>query len=345
MRKALTGWLASGLMILGLGMMAPKMVHADAVKAVPLSVVPITNEYQVNKATMFYDLEMKPGQHTELQMKLINNGKSPLTVRVRDTATSTTDAGQIDYTNLSTRYDPTLKYPLPTLIKIPKQYQEIKMPAETTATYHLPLTMPKQQFAGIILGGIRVTPVVNQTVKRGIGNTYGYTVAVRLSNGIDQLPSLRLKQVSVGSAASGGAEVRANIQNPKANLLNKGTLAARVTKQGQNRTLKSLTLNSSSVAPNSNFTARVPWNGSIAPGDYTLHATYTSNDLKFADQKVWHFTKNFHVSTVQAARYTLSAMHIPWWAYAIMIAILLLLIVLIWLLLKRRKGAKPSASA
>jgi hypothetical protein len=306
-------------------------------------VVPITNEYQVNKATMFYDLEMKPGQSTELKMKLINNGKSALTVRVRDAAATTTDNGSVDYTNLSTTYDPTLAYPLPTLIRIPKQYQQIQLPALSTATYHLPLTMPKKAFAGIILGGIRVTPVIQQTTKKAIQNTYGYTVAVRLSNGTDQLPSLRMRSVKTASSQN-GATVNANFQNPKAGLLSNGKLDARVTKQGQNRTLKSLTLNQSSVAPNSNFTAKIPWNGSVAPGDYTLHATYTSTDPKFDNTKVWHFSQNFHVSAAQAVRYTLTAMHIPWWAYAIMVLILLLLIIIIWLLVKRRKGADPSAN-
>lgn len=346
MRKGRLGWLAIGLMVLGVLMTKTMTTQAAAgtegVQAVRVSVVPVINKYQVNKNTGFYDLEMQPGQKTELAMRLINNDTKPVTLNVQTTAASTSMMGQIQYSDVKQTYDPTLAHPLPNLVTIPKKYQKITIPAAKIATYHLPLTMPKQAFNGIILGAVRVQPDTKNTKKAGITNTYAYSVAVRLSNGKSTLPDLKMPSVTT-SSESGETHVEPKFQNPKAAMLRNGTLDMRVTKQGQNRTLKSMQLNQSSVAPNSNFKARIPWNGAIAPGDYTMHATYTSTDPAFAAKKVWHFTRNFHVSTFQAAQYTLASMHIPWWVYVILVVILLLLIVIIVLLLKRKKKGADSS--
>ncbi|WP_262315173.1 DUF916 and DUF3324 domain-containing protein [Lacticaseibacillus parakribbianus] len=340
MIKKWSGKVAVFAAILGVGLTTTSAVHAadgtGGVKSVPLSVIPVANKYSVGTNAGFFDLKMKPGQSTELQVKLANTGSKPLKVRVDATAATTNSSSQADYTKTSTDYDATLTYPLPTLIQIPKAYRNLTIPARTTALYHMPLTMPKKAFKGVILGGLHVQPVTTTSAKKGISNQYAYVMAIQLSNGTSQKPDLRLKGVSAGRADS-QTSVNATLQNYRASLLLNGTIKAHVTKQGQNRTLKSLQVNKASAAPNSHWTVKVPWTGAIAPGDYTLHLTYRSTDKQFFSARTWTFTKNFHVSAIQAAQYTLAEMHIPWWVYLILLLILLLLIVLIILLLKRRK--------
>ncbi|WP_461225542.1 DUF916 and DUF3324 domain-containing protein [Lacticaseibacillus suihuaensis] len=332
--------IATAAAVIGVGLFGSQSVSAasgtEGVKSVPLSVIPVANKYQIGTNAAYFNLKMKPGQSTELQVKLANTGSKPLKVRVTATAATTNDAAQADYTNASTKYDATLAHPLPTLIKIPKAYRNLTIPARTTALYHMPLTMPKQAFKGVILGGLHVQPVVASSAKSGISNQYAYVMAIQLTNGTAQKADLRLKSVSAGRADS-QTSVNATLQNFRASLLTNGTIKARVTKQGQNRTLKSLTMAKASAAPNSHWTVQVPWAGAIAPGDYTLHLTYRSTDKQFFSARTWTFTKNFHVSAIQAAQYTLAEMHIPWWVYLILVLILILLIVLIILLLKRRK--------
>ncbi|WP_179394124.1 WxL protein peptidoglycan domain-containing protein [Lacticaseibacillus absianus] len=342
MRRHRVGWLLALLLLLAPLSDQGRTAHADGTKgvqSVPLSVIPVTNTYQIGRNKGYFDLKMAPGQSTELQVKLANSGRDPLVVRVDATAASTNDSAQVDYTNTKTTYDATMKYPLPTLIKIPKSYQRLTIPARTTATYHLPLTMPSKAFDGVILGGLRVRPVTATTKQSGISNQYAYVMAVQLSNGTAARPDLTLKSVEVARVAN-QTTVNATLQNPEAALLLKGKIEARVTKQGQNRTLKSLVMNEASTAPNSRFTVKVPWGGAIAPGAYTLHLTYRSTDKQFFSPRTWTFTKNFQVTTLQAMQYTLAELHIPWWAYALLVLILLLLVIVIILLLKRRKGGK-----
>ncbi|WP_054719059.1 WxL protein host-binding domain-containing protein [Lacticaseibacillus manihotivorans] len=124
--------------------------------------------------------------------------------------------------------------------------------------FHMPLTMPKTKFKGIVLGAIRVTPVVKESTKAGVNNTYGYSVAVRLSNGLSQTPDLRLNSVAVTHDFA-GTNVDATLQNFKASMLRNGKVETRVTKRGQNRTLKALTVNKASAAPNSTWTVQTPW--------------------------------------------------------------------------------------
>ena len=343
MRKSKSSWL---VMLFGAIFALSGFSHnvqADSsnpgIQAVPLSVIPVLNKYQVNDNTGFYDLEMQPGQKTELQMKLANTNSKAIVVKMQAIA-STTDAGShISYAEPDKAKDSSLVYPLSSLINIPKSYQKLTIPARTTAMFHMPLTMPKTKFNGIVLGAIRVTPVVKDSTKAGLHNTYGYSVAVRLSNGLSEKPDLRLDSVAVTHDFA-GTYVDATLQNFKASMLRNGKVDARVTKRGQNRTLKALEINKASAAPNSTWTVKTPWNGAVAPGDYTMHITYTSTDPQFSGTKVWKFSRNFHISTVDAARYNLSQMNIPWWVYAILAVILLLLILVIILLFKRRKEAK-----
>lgn len=309
------------------------------IQAVPLSVIPVLNKYQVNQNTGFYDLEMQPGQKTELQMKLANTNSKAIVVKMQAIA-STTDAGShISYAEPDKSKDSSLVYPLSSLIKIPKSYEKLTIPARTTAMFHMPLTMPKSKFNGIILGAIRVSPVMKKSTKAGLHNTYGYSVAVRLSNGLSEKPDLRLNSVAVTHDFA-GTYVNATLQNFKASMLRSGKVETKVTKRGQNRTLKALTINKASAAPNSTWTVKTPWDGAVAPGDYTMHVTYTTTDPQFSGTKIWKFSRNFHISTVDAARYNLTNLNIPWWVYVILAVILLLLIVVIVLLIKRRKEDK-----
>ena len=326
---------------IGVTMVHTLPVQADGtsnVQKVALSVIPVQNEYQVNTNTGFYDLEIKPGVKTTMKMKLVNRSAKQIVVKMQAITSTTSSSSHISYSNVTESRDSSLAYPLPSLIKIPKSYNNLKIPAYSTAMFYMPLTMPAKQFSGIILGAIRVSPVTKESKGAGIKNTYGYSVAVRLSNGISQKPDLRLKNVQVFNDIS-GTSVGATLQNFKASMLRSGKLNTRVTKRGQNRTLKAFEINDASAAPNSTWTVKTPWGGSVAPGDYTMHVTYTTTDPQFSGTKIWRFSRNFHISTVDAARYNLSQMNIPWWVYLILAIIFLLLIIVIVLLVKRRKEA------
>ena len=339
MRK-MNRWLVAGLALLMTVVFGSQHVKAaSSSEAVPLSVIPVTNKYQVNVNSGFYDLEMKPGESTEIQVKLANSGKKAITVNLQTVAATTDASSHISYTETDKKYDNSSKYPLPTLFNIPKSYQHLTIPGYSSALFHMPMTMPKTAFKGILLGALRVTPVTKTSTSAGIHNTYGYSVAIRLSNGTSTQPNLRLKNVVVDHNFS-GTTVDSTLQNFEASMLRNGTINTKITKRGQNRTLKALQINKASAAPNSTWTVKTPWEGTVAPGDYTMHVTYTSTDPQFSGTKVWKFSRNFHISTVDAARYNLSQMNIPWWVYAILALILLLLIIVIILLFKRRKEAK-----
>ncbi|WP_390406451.1 DUF916 and DUF3324 domain-containing protein [Lacticaseibacillus jixiensis] len=336
-------WIVGGLAAALFGVYAPHSAAAATnQQAVPLRVAPVLNQYQATQAKSYFDLEMAPGQSTEMAFKLGNVSDQPIEVSVTVAAAATGDNAQIDYSGGNKHYDESLAYPMPTLVSIPKAYQHIKIPANQTATYHVPLKMPTAKLAGYLLGQINIRPTKTKAAKGAVTNTYSYGIGVRLSNGSTTLPALKSPGKATLTHSIVNTQVNATLQNPKQSALRNGKLEATVTKQGQNRVLKSVTFNSSTVAPNSRFTVKVPWTGAIAPGDYTMHMVYNSTDPSFDSAQTWKFTKNFHVSAIQAAQYTLANYRVPWWVYAIVIVILLLLIVIIILLLRRRKEAQTS---
>lgn len=305
------------------------------------SAVPVfSNDNQISHGVGYYDLGLKAGQVTKIKFKMINNNASAsnkLTAKLVQGSTS--DAGAMQYVAKGFPKDNTLKYPFTQLASIngKNSITETLAPGKDK-TYTVTLRMPSQKFDGAVSGAIVVTKGYDDDKSAGVANQVTYALPVYLEEGKVQLPDLKLNKINAGVYNARRA-VSVNLQNYKPSSLSQGALSARVTKRGQSKTLKSLTLNQQSMAPNSNFNFKIPWGeDNFAPGDYTLYLTYKSNDSKFGKTKTWNFVKNFHISIGQAGLANYQTTRIPWWVWAIIWALIILIVALIvYLIYKNRK--------
>lgn len=310
--------------------------QAADVQAVPIGVTPVANKNQISKGVTYFDLKLAAGKSTDLKLKIANGSKKAVTVRVTPTTAMTNSNAVIDYSRVPKSVDSSMRYRLDKLIKLAPQDRKITIPAKKTVEVSAKLTMPAEDINGTLLGALHVAPVVKKS-QQGLQSKYAFAVAVMVQNGQTVKPDLRLNDVKPGVRLAQRV-VTANLQNFQPSLLSKGHIKATITRQGQNRVLKQTEVQTAAFAPNTNFNLPISWGNTVmAPGNYTLHLTYTSNDGQFDQEKVWQFDRNFSISATQAARYNLGTLEIPWWVYAIVGLIVVLLIVLIWLLLRRRK--------
>ncbi|GEN94183.1 cell surface protein [Pediococcus ethanolidurans] len=318
------------------GVSVTKAAGTSDVQAVPIGVTPVVNKNQISKGVSYYDLKLGAGKSTDLKLKISNISSKAVTVKLKATTAITNSNAVIDYGKIPKTVDSSMRYRLDKLIKIAPADRKITIPSKRAVLVTARLTMPDKKLNGTLLGALHVEPVTKK-VKKGLQSKYAFAVACMVTNGKQVKPDLKLNTVKAG-VRLGQRVVTVNVQNYRASLLTKGHINTTITRQGQNRVLKHLVVQTAAFAPNTNFNLPVPWGSSaIAPGNYTLHMTYTSTDGQFAHKKTWKFNKDFHISAVQAARYNLGTLQIPWWIYVIIAFVVILLIVLIWLLLKRRK--------
>ncbi|WP_264371622.1 DUF3324 domain-containing protein [Schleiferilactobacillus harbinensis] len=91
--------------------------------------------------------------------------------------------------------------------------------------------------------------------------------------------------------------ILARIQNRAPQLFRGMTINAKITKQGETKTIYQYKLKDGSMAPNSNFDAPILGDEKGIPaGDYTLTMTVQ------AEGKTWRFKRNFTVTDKEAAK-------------------------------------------
>src|SRR5699024_8043688 len=90
----------------------------------------------------------------------------------------------LDYTG-TIKDNKDLKLPLTSIVKATQS--EVKVPAKSEVKTSLTVTLPKEKFPGVVVGGIVVSEKAEKTPKDqkkevSIENTYNYTLGVVLTN-------------------------------------------------------------------------------------------------------------------------------------------------------------------
>lgn len=138
------------------------------------SVNPLENKHQVGNKEGYFNLQEKPGEKDELKIQIINPSQEDKKFIVTLTDGNTNDEGQIDYTG-NKKNSELLTQSFTSIAENPKPVVSVKK--ESTKTISIPISMPKKEFTGVILGGITVREVNPSSF-----NTYSYTTAVVLMN-------------------------------------------------------------------------------------------------------------------------------------------------------------------
>ncbi|MBD7936427.1 DUF916 and DUF3324 domain-containing protein [Cytobacillus sp. Sa5YUA1] len=298
-------------------------------------------ENQINKDKTYFDLMMDPGSKQDLIINLRNDTDSDVKIHPIIQSATTNINGVVEYGLNDIEKDPTLKYKMDDIVKVEN---EIIIPANGTYELKLTVEMPKEEFDGILAGGITLQEVVeetNTTNKNNKGmsikNNFAYVIAILLrENNNDISPKLKLNDVFPDQVNSRNV-IMANIQNIKSIYINKMAIKATITEKGKAEVLYEANKENLQMAPNTNFNFPIALNGErLAAGDYILDITVQSNGEK------WHWKREFKIDGETAKKLNESDVTIQndfTWLYVLCGALILLstLIILI-VFLKRKKN-------
>lgn len=333
------------LLFLFVGLVAlltPTLALATSTEKPPFtmeSVLP-ENQKKDSKAT-YFDLVVQPEQKQQVSIRFQNLSDKKITLQLSTNSAVTNANGVIDYNKTDAKKSLTAKYRLDELLTFP---DEVELAAGETKVISGELSVPKDRFEGILLGGITATMVpekaTNDKQKSGLAltNQLAMTIGVVLTEDTQNVvePELRLVQVQPG-LSNGYTSVLATVQNINPQMVGQMTITGKVFKKGNSEVLKETVRKNQEMAPNSQFDFPVDWGKEeLAAGDYTLKLVAQNKGHK------WVFSKDFTIDKAQASKINEKAVGLKkdytWLYITIGILLFILLLILAFLLGRRQRS-------
>ena len=262
------------------------------------SVNAVIPDNQIDKEKSYFDLKVTPGEKQKLIVKLRNTTDKEIVINPHIQSAKTNKNGVIDYTPNKIKKDDTLKIAMEDIAKVPK---EVTVPPQSEKDLTIEVTMPKDKFDGVILGGIYLKEDTSKNKEEdkendvAIKNEYSYVVALQMRQNDNKVkPMLHMNEVNPETQNARNVIV-ANIQNSEPMIISKLKIDATVNKKGSKDNLAILKKENLQVAPNSNFNIAVPLEGEkLEAGTYILNMKAESAG------KEWQFKKEFNISADKA---------------------------------------------
>lgn len=308
--------------------------------AVNYSIIPHPSEKQVNKKNTYYDLKLNQNQTENLTVTVKNNSEKKITVDIGIDKATTNSNGVVEYKNSSNHESANLKYSLNDLVKLDKS--QITLDPQQSSDIILKVTNPKENFDGIIAGGINFTQQLEEDKKNNdsmaVRNQYSYSIACVL-HGEKEFNKHKLKPGNIKVEQSNGRNnIYFPIENHTAAFLNKVNIQSEVYKKNEKAPIYSEKKSDAQVAPNSVYkyminTHEMP----IQSGQYTAKLSIESKGEQ------WSFTKDFEISENKAKKLNSSGIieknnnNLLYFVVITCLFILSLLSFLFWFLKKRKK--------
>lgn len=286
-------WLAVAAVFAGLTSLA-EPVHADGVT---YSVMPQLPNNQIDRSAGYYDLLVKPGATQTLRMTITNQDTATHRYRVSPNRAVTNANGVIDYSRHGSPASADLAVNIEQLFSAP---QTVTIPAGGSQTVRVKLTVPKQRFTGVVLGGLYVTQVAeaDAKTKQGVGftNRFAYATAVQLQMSRKAVaPQLTLTKVQPTSKQQ-TPPLTATLANIKPTVVHDLSVTAKLTHQGASKPALTASKTQLSMAPNSTLAFALGQPGQrLKAGRYTLTLTAKT------DTTTWRFTKRLTLQGTAAA--------------------------------------------
>lgn len=304
------------------------------------SVEGIPNTHQVDLNAGYFDLSEQPGEKDQLKVKLVNNSDKDKSLKVTVTNGNTNSNGIVDYTGDSKDHS-SLKTPLTSILKATQDTVTVPKHSEVETT--LELSMPKEKFEGIILGGIVISDDTESNKKSdgmSMGNIYNYTLGVVIRNNakteVYKNVSVELETIET-KLDYGKKVVQVNFLNPNPYILGEATVEGKILDEESGKVLQEQAKDKVVIAPNSVYPFQFDWQKEeIKPGNYVFEGV-----VKTKDQE-WKFSHKFSIEEETAKELnekTAFKVHIPnWLKMASIVLFVLMISFTIWAVIKKKKG-------
>ena len=326
-------------------------VPALASTAGGFSVSPILPENQVQGTRGFFDLLVSPDQRQELEITINNSNNEEIVVSVEAITATTNRNGIINYTTPALS-DESLRYPFSELAVISEEL--VTIPANSSKIVPVFVTVPDEQFDGIILGSIRVLKDLTEEEKATGGtivNRYSYVVAVRLQQNYNEIAAEFLLGNVEATLVNHRASVEANIRNPQPKLVKGVEAAAQIYPKGSDETIFESFKEEVDFAPNSIFPFSL-----IDEAGYGLRPGEYLAKIQLAyEGRTWEFEQEFEINESQAAAINRNSVNqrqapaeglpLPIWAIGAIISSVLFLAAMVMLAIVKKKSSKKQKSS
>jgi len=298
---------------------------------------------QINHDAGYFDLMMKPGQQQTVYVRIYNGDEKDHVYDVITNIAMTSNSGSISYSEVEPILDKSVAF---NVAEATNNHKGVVVKANTTKRVGITIEMPKKSFEGIALGGINILQQVKQEKNKSssgfsLQNQFGYVLGLKLQEQKKNTVKPDMKLLSAGPRQINGYNhIVAQLQNPRATIMENLKVSSYVTKNGDSKKLLKTTKEKMRMAPNSNFYyALGDGQKQLKPGKYTLYLNADSEKGKYK----WNFKKEFTITAQKARKLNKTSVIQPekvtnWWLVGgLAVVILALLGWIIWLLRTRRK--------
>lgn len=225
-------------------------------------------------------------------------------------------------------------YSLKDLVKI--EQPTVEVPGNSGKLVTLTVKMPDTEFEGILLGGVTIEPIVDETTKGQVNNIYTHTLAIQVSESEKKVkPNLTFGEVSLDQINYHNV-ANLTIQNQTPTILTDVIATMTIREKNKSEPLITQVKKGLSIAPNSVFDLPVEWQDLFSPGEYEYNLVIKNNENK------WEVTKDFTVSEDEAKKLNDLAVdkkkssHL--WIYICLALLVIVLISVLLILLTKKKG-------
>ncbi|WP_430602835.1 hypothetical protein IGJ02_000144 [Enterococcus sp. DIV0724b] len=249
----------------------------------------------------YFDLRMTPEQKQTVEVELYNMTDKELSVDMSINSAKTNSNGVIEYGPTKIENDPSLKYDIKDIVKVP---EKVSLAPKETKRVAVEIAMPKEKYDGYISGGIYLQKSETEEEKKaaaatkGVVNKYVFIIGMLLSESDTTLqPNLSFNKISAGLTNYRNAFL-VNFSNTKATYVEGMTVDTQILKKGSDEVLYETKKENYRMAPNSSMTFPVQLNGeSFVAGDYVGHILVTAGDKK------WEWQEEFNITKENADKY------------------------------------------
>jgi hypothetical protein len=282
-----------------------------------------------------WNLKVTPGQKLTGSVSVQNVSNKSAKFNVSFEQAFTNDSVVIGYVsgnnNKSLRSDMSLKK-MTTVAK-----NEITVPANSTTTVPVTITVPTQGFDGSVLGAVVVTKEIPKGAKTSASfvNQFTYVKGVRLTE-TDNAVTVNLTSTNKGKVSVVDSEqvFRLPISNNTTAVLGNVSIDTKITRLADDKVVMTDKQTARQIAPNSTFTYNLAADSVLSAGKYHYVVKVTNK----VTGKVWTFKNDFTISRTDEGRVRAiqSVAFIPVWVW-VLLAILLAVIIIMFIILWRRR--------
>ncbi|MBO1304898.1 DUF916 domain-containing protein [Enterococcus sp. 669A] len=229
----------------------------------------------------YFNLLVDPGKKQQLHIQLKNFEDHPKTIVITPTTAFTNKNGQLDYS--ISRHVPLSG---PNFRDVVSPPQNITLQPKETKIVTFTLSMPKESFSGLLLGGFHIQDEAESS-NSSFQQEFSYTIGVmlRAEKALPD-PQLHLNQVSAV-----GDQLAVQLENPTGALISQYRLTGTLKKNnGKSIDVISQTI---SAAPQDAFTLLLAAESELTSGNYTLQ-------LKIAGEKTYHFQEKISIDKTES---------------------------------------------